>query len=84
MINPNQYLGEFSNAIPGQLFQEICLKVKILSPSVNAFSKMAVKWRDLTWPRKSPEFNLHQLVKISTGFKMAALTPKSGIVNIKC
>ena len=35
-------------------------------------------WRDLTWPRKSLKFNLHQLRNISMGFKMAVLTPKSG------
>ena len=30
-------------------------------------------------PRESPKFNSHHLQKISTGFKMAVLTPKSGI-----
>ena len=40
---------------------------------------MAVKWRDLTWPRKSSEFNLHRLQKIPMGFKMAVRTPNSGI-----
>ena len=40
---------------------------------------MAVKWRGLTWPCKSLKFNLHHLQKISMGFKMAVLTPKSGI-----
>ena len=40
---------------------------------------MAVKWRGLTWPRKSPKFNLPRLQKGSTGFKMAVQTPKSGI-----
>ena len=55
-------------------------KVKVLSPQVYPFSKMVVKWRDLTWPRKSPKFNLHHLRKISTEFKMAMLTSKSGIV----
>ena len=44
---------------------------------------MAVKWRDLTWPRTSRKFNLHHLRTISTGFKMAALTPKSGDKNKK-
>ena len=38
-----------------------------------------MKWYDLTWPCKSPEFNLHHLQKISTGFKMVILTPNSGI-----
>ena len=55
------------------------LLVKILSPRVYPFSKMAVKWRGLTWPGKSPKFNLHHLRKISAGFKMAVLTPKLGI-----
>ena len=55
-------------------------KVKILSPRVYPLSKMVVRWRDLTWPRQSPKFNLHHLRKISTGFKMAVLTPKSGII----
>ena len=40
---------------------------------------MTMKWRDLTWPRKSPKFNLHHLRNIYTGFKIAVLTPKSGI-----
>ena len=40
---------------------------------------MAVKWHDLTWSCKSPKFNLHHLRKIPTGFKIAVLTPKSGI-----
>ena len=55
------------------------LKVKILSPRVYPFSKMTVKWRGLTWPGKSPKFNLHHLRKISAGFKMAVQTPKLGI-----
>ena len=54
-----------------------------MSPCVYPFSKMAVKWRELTWPCKSPKFNLHYLRKISTGFKMAVLTPKSGIIQTK-
>ena len=33
----------------------------------------------LAWPRIGPKFNLHHLQKISTRFKMAVLTPKSGI-----
>ena len=37
------------------------------------------KWRDLTWRRKGPKFNLHHLREISVAFKMAVLTPKSGI-----
>ena len=41
---------------------------------------MAVKWRDLTWCRKSPKFNLHHLRKISVVFKMPVLTPKSSIL----
>ena len=49
-----------------------------MSPCTYHFSKIAVKWRDLTWLRKSPKF-LHHLQKISMGFKMAVLTPKSGI-----
>ena len=59
--------------------KKYALKVKILSPRVYSFTKMAVKWRDLTWSRRSPNFNLHHLRKIYTGFKMAVLTPKSGI-----
>ena len=41
-------------------------------------------------PRESPKFNSHHLQKIYTGFKMAVLTPKSGIeatyrlVILKC
>ena len=35
----------------------------------------------LTWPRKSPKFNLHHLRKISTGLKMAVLTQKLGIYH---
>ena len=38
-------------------------------------------WRDLPWPCKSPKFNLHHLGNISTGFKMAVLTPKSDILK---
>ena len=56
-----------------------------MSPCTYPLSKIAVIWHDLTWPRKSPNFNLHHLWKISTGFKMAVLTPKLGIglcVNI--
>ena len=54
-------------------------KVKMLSPHIYHFSKMAVKCHDLKWPRKSQKFNLHHLWKISRGSKMAVLTPKSGI-----
>ena len=43
---------------------------------------MAVKWRDLTWSRKSPKFDMHLLRTTSTGFKMAVLTAKSGIVYL--
>ena len=42
---------------------------------------MALKWRDLTRPCKIPNFNLHHLRKISARFKMAVLTPKSGILT---
>ena len=38
------------------------LKVKILSPRVYPFSKMTVKWRDLTWPGKSQKFNFHHWI----------------------
>ena len=50
-----------------------------MSPCAYPFSIIAVMWRDLTWPRKSPKFHLHHLRNISTQFKMAMLTPKSGI-----
>ena len=33
----------------------------------------------LAWPHIGPKFNLHHLRKITTRFKMAVLTPKSGI-----
>ena len=56
------------------------LKVKILYPCVYPFSKIAVIWRDLTWPRQSPKFNLHHLRNTSTGFKMAVLTLKLGFL----
>ena len=64
-----------------QLFQEICIKSKILSPCAYPFRKIAVIWRYLTWARKSPKFNLHHLKNISTGLKMAVLNPKSGTEN---
>ena len=48
-------------------------KVKLLSPRVYPFSKMAVKWRESIWPRKSPKLNLHHLQKISAGFKGALM-----------
>ena len=51
----------------------------MLSLCAYPFSKIAVICRDLTWPRKSPKLNLHHLRNISTGFKMAVLTTKSGI-----
>ena len=56
----------------------------MLSACAYPFSKIAVKWRDLTWRPESPKFNLHHLQKISTGFKMAVLTSKSGIDYIYC
>ena len=40
---------------------------------------MALKWRDLTSSCQTPKFNLHYLRKISEGFQVALLTPKSGI-----
>lgn len=55
-------------------------KVKMLSPPVYAFSKIAVTWRDLTNPRKSPKFELQQLRKTFMGFKMSVLTSKSDIL----
>ena len=55
------------------------LKVKIFSLCVYPFTKMAVKLSDLRWSCKSPTFNLHQLQKISTVFKIAVLTPEPGI-----
>ena len=57
--------------------------IKILFPRVYSFRKMAMKWCDLTWPGKSPKSNLHHLRKISAGFKMTVLTPKSGIAQLK-
>ena len=56
----------------------------MLSAYAYPFSKIAVKWRDLTWRPGSPKFSLHHLQKISTGFKMAVLTAKSGIDYIYC
>ena len=57
-----------------QLCQEI--SIKILSP------RLYLSWKryDLTWPRKGPKFNLYHLRKKSVIFKMAVLTPKSGII----
>ena len=55
-------------------------KVKMLSPRVYAFSKIAVTWRDLTNPRKSPKFELQQLRKTFMGFRMSVLTAKSDIL----
>ena len=40
------------------------------------------KWRGLTWSRIGLKLNLQHLWKTSTGFKMAVLTPKSGINKI--
>ena len=40
------------------------------------------KWRDLSWSRKGPKFNLHHLREISMAFKMALLTLKLGIESI--
>ena len=37
------------------------------------------EWRDLTWLPEGPKFNLHHLREISMVFKMAVITPKSGI-----
>ena len=50
-----------------------------MSPGAYPFSIIADIWRDLTWPRKSPKFHLHHLRNTSAQFKMAMLTPKSGI-----
>ena len=50
-----------------------------MSPCPYPFSKIAVIWRDLTWPCKSPKFNLHHLQNIYAGFKITRLTLKSGI-----
>ena len=74
LINPHQYLGWLFNVVPSQLFQEICIKSKNVPECLSS-----VKWCDLTWPCTSPRFNLHHLQKISTGYKMAVLTPKSDI-----
>ena len=51
-----------------------------MPPCVYPFSQMEVKLCDLTWPHKSPKFNLHHLWKPSVGFKMAMLTLKLGIL----
>ena len=80
MINPNQYLRWLLSIVPCQLLQEIWIKGKNIVSLCLFFSKIPVIRRDLAWPRKSPKFNLHHLQNISTGFKMAVLTPKSGIV----
>ena len=50
----------------------------MLSPSSYLFKK----WRDLTWLHIVPKFNLQRQRKISTGFKMAMLTPELGIENL--
>ena len=52
-------------------FQEIRINGKDIASSVYSLFKMAVKWRDLAWPRKSSKFNLHHLRKIFMGYKMA-------------
>ena len=39
------------------------------------------RWRDLTWSRIGLKLNLHYMRKTSTGFKMAVLTPKSGVIR---
>ena len=57
-------------------------KVKILSSCAYPFSKITVIWHDLTWLHKSTKFNLHHL-RMYMGFKMAVLTPKSGINRFK-
>ena len=46
-------------------------------------SILSGKWHDLTWPRKGLKFNLHHLRGILVAFKMAVLTPKSGIKRIE-
>ena len=43
---------------------------------------LSEKWRDLTWPRKIPKFNLHHQQEIPMVFKMAVLTPKSGVAPV--
>ena len=53
-----------------------------MSPCPYPFSKIAVIWRDLTWPCKSPKFNLHHLQNIYAGFKITRLTLKSGITYL--
>ena len=79
--NPNQYLIGFFNVIPSQLFQEIRLKSKNIVSSRLSFQSNGSEIHDLTWPRKSPKFNLHHLRKISTRFKVTVLTSKSDIVQ---
>ena len=53
-----------------------------MSPCADPFTKIAVIWHDLTWPCKSPKFNLHHLQNISIRFKMAVLTLIAGILNL--
>ena len=53
-----------------------------MSPCPYPFSKIAVIWCDLTWPCKSPKFNLHHLQNIYAGFKITRLTLKSGITYL--
>ena len=74
MINPNQCLRWLFNAVPKQLFQEICIKSKILSTCAYTFSKIAMIWRDLMWPRKSPKINLHLQVSLAQDITLGGIS----------
>ena len=76
MINPNRYPKGFSKSIPADYSKKICIKSKNI---VSSRLSLSEKWRDLTWPLKGPKFNLHHLRETFMAFKMAVLTPKSGI-----
>ena len=76
---PKSFSKRVVKVISCQLFQEICIKKWKYCLLASIYSG---KWHDLTWPRKGPKFNLHHLREISAVFKMAVLTPKSGMINM--
>ena len=61
----------FQPIIPRNMYKK---KTYCLLPST-----LSEKWRNLTWPRNSPNFNLHHILK---GLKMVVLTPKFIMVII--